>query len=210
MTERPIIDAGPGLNFLSIGKERLLIEVLGPLSTPETVRDEMMRKAERDSRFQRVGATLPKLVPRWLEVLSDNRTSELDAVVSRMTQVPMETRQRNSKDLGETMVVAHAVVAAEAGKEVTVLMDDGQGIKMAVLEIRRIERLRAGGRPVGNVRLVKTETVLQRAAGGPHIPDRGAMRSIYTQKRGLDDGLPPIDSTYLLSPATWSTRVTSE
>lgn len=34
MNHRPIIDAGPGLNFLSINKERLLIEVLGPLSTP--------------------------------------------------------------------------------------------------------------------------------------------------------------------------------
>jgi hypothetical protein len=33
MSHRPIIDAGPGLNFLSINKERLLIGVLGPLST---------------------------------------------------------------------------------------------------------------------------------------------------------------------------------
>lgn len=34
---RPIIDAGPGLNFLSLNKERLLFSVLGPLSVPETV-----------------------------------------------------------------------------------------------------------------------------------------------------------------------------
>jgi hypothetical protein len=34
MSVRPIIDAGPGLNFLSINKERLLIGVLGPLSAP--------------------------------------------------------------------------------------------------------------------------------------------------------------------------------
>ena len=32
MSHRPIIDAGPGLNFLSINKERLLIQVLGQLS----------------------------------------------------------------------------------------------------------------------------------------------------------------------------------
>jgi hypothetical protein len=37
MSARPIIDAGPGLNFLSINKERLLIAILGPLSAPETV-----------------------------------------------------------------------------------------------------------------------------------------------------------------------------
>jgi hypothetical protein len=29
MTQRPIIDAGPGLNFLSISTERLLIGMLG-------------------------------------------------------------------------------------------------------------------------------------------------------------------------------------
>ncbi len=30
MSVKPIIDAGPGLNFLSIHKERLLIAILGP------------------------------------------------------------------------------------------------------------------------------------------------------------------------------------
>jgi hypothetical protein len=30
MSVRPIIDAGPCLNFLSVNKERLLIAVLGP------------------------------------------------------------------------------------------------------------------------------------------------------------------------------------
>lgn len=52
MSHRPIIDAGPGLNFLSINKERLLIEILGPLSTPETVQDEVLRKARQDARFR--------------------------------------------------------------------------------------------------------------------------------------------------------------
>jgi hypothetical protein len=37
MSVRPIIDAGPGLNFLSVNKERLLISVLGQLSAPETL-----------------------------------------------------------------------------------------------------------------------------------------------------------------------------
>lgn len=32
-----IMDAGPGLNFLSINKERLLFSVLGALSVPEIV-----------------------------------------------------------------------------------------------------------------------------------------------------------------------------
>jgi hypothetical protein len=49
---RPIIDAGPGLNFLSINRERLLIAVLGELSAPETVQDEVFRKSAQDSRFR--------------------------------------------------------------------------------------------------------------------------------------------------------------
>lgn len=52
MSHRPIIDAGPGLNFLSINRERLLIEVLGPLCTPETVQDEVLRKARQDPSAQ--------------------------------------------------------------------------------------------------------------------------------------------------------------
>jgi hypothetical protein len=52
MSIRPIIDAGPGLNFLSVNKERLLIAVLGPLSAPETVRDEVFRKSRQDDRFR--------------------------------------------------------------------------------------------------------------------------------------------------------------
>jgi hypothetical protein len=52
MSIRPIIDAGPGLNFLSANKERLLIAVLGPLSAPETVRDEVLRKSRQDDRFR--------------------------------------------------------------------------------------------------------------------------------------------------------------
>lgn len=104
MSHRPIIDAGPGLNFLSIHKERLLIGVLGPLCTPETVQAEVFRGA---------GAT------------------------------------------------------------------------------------------AGQIKLVSTLTVLQRAAGGPHVPSKAEMADIYRRLRGLDDGLPPIETTDLLSPALW-------
>ena len=45
MSHRPIIDAGPSLNFFSINKERLLVAVLGQLSAPETVQAEVLRKS---------------------------------------------------------------------------------------------------------------------------------------------------------------------
>lgn len=51
MSARPVIDAGPGLNFFALNKERLLITILVQLGTPETVRNEILRKARTDKRF---------------------------------------------------------------------------------------------------------------------------------------------------------------
>jgi len=73
------------LNFLSINKERLLIGVLGPLCTPDAVRAEILSKAARDERFRAAARVWPKLTPRWIEVLSDEYTPELNAVVRRIT-----------------------------------------------------------------------------------------------------------------------------
>ncbi len=205
MSHPPIIDAGPGLNFLSINKERLLIGVLGPLSAPDAVQAEVLRKSRQDPRFRSAAPTWRKLAPKWIRVLPDDQTPELAAVVHRITREPMSERLRHSKDLGETMVIAHAVVAAEAGATVVVLIDDGLGARMATAEIRRRDRLRANGRPVGSIRLASTLTVLERAAGGEHIPTRDAMRGIYQRLLGLDDGLPPIETTGLLAASRWRT-----
>jgi hypothetical protein len=115
----------------------------------------------------------------------------------------MQERLRHPKDLGEIMVIAHAVVAAQAGDTVTVLIDDGSGARIATSEISRLQRLRSQGHAVGSIRLVSTLTVLERAAGGQHIPDKATMRHIYKQLRDLDDGLPPVETTNLLSPTHW-------
>lgn len=146
--QRPIIDAGPALNFCSINKQRLLIATLGRLSTTETVEDEVLRKARTDTRFRPAEAVWNKLTPKWVQVLSDDLTPELDAVVQRLSGLPMAERKRQAKDLGETMVIAHAVVAAEAGATVTILIDDGSGARIATTEIARLERRRAQGRPM--------------------------------------------------------------
>jgi hypothetical protein len=113
MSIRPIIDAGPGLNFLAINKERLLIDVLGRLCAPETVQAEVLRKSNTDDRFRAAARAWGKLTPGWIDVLSDDATPELAAVVHRVTQQPMHERLGQPKDLGEIMVIAHAVVAAE-------------------------------------------------------------------------------------------------
>jgi hypothetical protein len=203
MSQRPIIDAGPGLNFLSINRERLLIGVLGPLSAPETVEAEVLRKSREDVRFSSAAPVWRKLKPRWLQIISDDETPELAAVVHRITHQPMQDRLKHPRDLGEIMVIAHAVVAAEAGETVTVLIDDGSGARIAASEMSRLQRLRAAGRAGGSIRLVSTLTVLERAAGSQHIPDRATMRDIYQRLHGLDDGLPPVERTNLLSLDHW-------
>jgi hypothetical protein len=85
-----------------------------------------------------------------------------------------------------------------------VLIDDGSGARIATSEINRLKRLRTSGHAVGSIRLVSTLTVLGRAALGPHVPDKATMRGTYERLRGLDDGLPPIENTNLLSPARWA------
>jgi hypothetical protein len=203
MSVRPIIDAGPGLNFLSINKERLLIAVLGPLSAPETVRDEVFRKSRQDDRFRAAAAVWRKLTGRWIQILPDDVTPELAAVVQRISGLPIAERMKYPKDLGEIMVIAHAVVTAESGHPAIVLIDDGPGAAIATSEIRRLQRLASSGRAVGSITLASTLTVLGRAAGTEHLPDRAAMRDTYRRLRELDDGLPPIENTDLLSDTLW-------
>ncbi len=79
------------------------------------------------------------------------------------------------------MVIAHAVVAAESGHSVTILMDDGPGARIATSEISRLPRLASNGHPVGSITLASTLTILGRAAGGQHLPDRAATRDTYNR-----------------------------
>ena len=179
MNPRPIIDAGPALNFFAINRERLLFSALGPISTPEAVKKEILRKAATDPRFEAVEMVWTKLPPRLLDVLSDDETPELAAAVARISSLPFAERKQMARDLGETLVVAHAAVKATAGAQVTVIIDDSAGTDLAAAESRRLDRLRAQGRQVGSIILINTVTVLQRSAGGDHLPDAAAMRTIY-------------------------------
>lgn len=203
MSSRPIMDAGPGLNFFSINKERLLFGVLGPLAIPEIVRDEILGKSESDRRFDAAQRTLSKLPERLLSVLSDDPTPELSAAVQRITGAPLAQRYVSRKDLGETMVIAHAVIAAESGADVVILIDEGPGTDIAAKEAERLRRMRRSGRPAGSIGLVSTLTVLERAAESVDVPDRGVMRAIYQRLREGDDGLPPLSATNLLTTGLW-------
>lgn len=138
-----------------------------------------------------------------MAVLSDELTEELAHAVERSSGTSAQQRVRSSKDLGETMVIAHATVAAEAGEHVIVLIDEGGGCIAAAKEATRLQRLRNAGRPVGSINLVHAVTVLECAAGSPHLPDRDAMWDLYSRLRKLDDGLPPLKNTNLMSLPCW-------
>lgn len=173
---------------------------------PKRVHAEVLRKSRRDRRFASAADVLHRLPARLLEVLSDESTEELDAAVGRIVGFSARERRKQAKDLGELMVVAHAVVAAGQGHHVTVMIDDGGGRRIAIAERRRLERLSAQGRQVGSIGLISTHAVLTNAAGFAELPDKGAMRELYERLRTLDDGLPPIEGTRLLSSDLWRAR----
>lgn len=203
MGSRPIIDAGPSLTFFSLNKERLLFAALGSLSVPETVVEEIRRKSSKDRNFARASRVLDKLPPTLWEVLSDEVTPELNSVVHRISSMPMADRITDGRDLGELMVIAHAVVIAEGGTDAFVFIEDGGGARIARRQSSLLERQRKAGEPVGALKLINTQTVLERAVIGGHIKDRAEMRKLYADMRLKDGALVPIDDTDLLSRALW-------
>ncbi|MEV0355641.1 hypothetical protein AB0H71_06195 [Nocardia sp. NPDC050697] len=202
MNRRPIIDVGPALNFLASNQTRLLIGVLGRISTPETVQKEVLRKASVEVKFKAVVNEWSKLTPKWLEVLDDDWTA-LESVGSRLARMPLSERRKRAADLGELMVLAHALVAAEEGRDVTVIIDERAGAAMATAEARNLHRRRAAGKTVGRLFVVNTVTILEKAAHKGLVDGKSEMRSRYARLRELDDGLVPIESTPLLSRDLW-------
>ncbi len=201
-----IIDAGPALNFFATNNEKLLLRVVGGyLSAPETVANEVATKARRELRFRPAGLVWAKLTnANRIEVLSDDITDELASAVERLTRMPMSERMSQAKDLGETMVVAHAVVAARSGQDVAILVDDGGGAQMAENERRRMERLRTQEQSAGSISIYNTISVLMAAGKRRYVADKGEMRKVYEQLRGCDDGLVNITQTPLLSVDVWA------
>ena len=96
---------------------------------------------------------------------------------------------RDQKDVGEDMVMAHALVLRAQGLRVAVLIDEVRGQQEAA-------RLRL---PV-----LSTEKVLKAVARQAWISSKQEMRDIYTQLRRFDDGLVDISQTELLGADVWS------
>lgn len=208
-----VLDAGPCLNFFATNNQNILVRVVGKgFRVPETVRAEVARRSrdQRDARFARAWNVWMRLESNgWIEVLSDSSTpSLLAAAKAVLTGASFPERLTRSKDLGETMVVIHAVEIAMRGNDVVVIIDDAEGRVLASTQTRRLERLsllrrEQGGAPIGRVTLMSTGSVLAEAARTGVIADRAQMKSVYAQLKQCDDGLLPIERTDLLDPALW-------
>lgn len=203
MNGGPIVDAGPALNFFASHNERLLFSSIGGICIPEAVRDEIRNKAKSDHRFAPAERVASKLPGELLMVLPDEETDELNKVIQRLERMPMRERIKQRRDLGETMVIAHAVVAAQAGADVWILIDEVRGSAVATAEKMRLERMQEARKATGSLRIINTPIVLEKAVQLGEVTDRGAMRKIYGQLRELDDGLVAIEQTSLLGKKLW-------
>lgn len=201
-----IIDAGPVLDFLARRDwTYILYSALpaGSFIVPATVEQEVLRKARTDRRFATVTNQWTKLRNAdRVHVLSDEVTPELNVVVQDMCGLSMPTRLGRPKDLGETMAVAHAVVLAEQGQDVAIVIQEREGTRIALREQARLKRL---GLPQGSLTVWSVADVVAFAvaAGCAKIPDQGSLLEVWREMRGYDDALPDISQTGLLDPDLW-------
>lgn len=165
-----ILDTGPSLNFFSIRKANLLIDVLksvsGTLAMPEDVVQEVRDKAGEDARFAGSDRALDWALRQGHIVALNSRSGEdllVDQSVSAILGMPFELRPSRAKDLGEMMVVAHARARMVRGERVIALIDDLGGQELA--------RKR-------QVPFVTTLHVLRRAARLGLIADWAELRAI--------------------------------
>lgn len=197
MNERVVVlDAGPSLNFCATSSQNLLLEVLkqvGHVVTPDVVHDEVTRKAKDEGRFGPARRIWNGLVDHGhIETLnSRGNDDQLARAVDRVCGVPLNQRLKRSKDLGETLVVAHAIVMRNDGLRVVVMVDDRWGQELAARE---------------HFPVLTTEGVLIQAVRMGQIGTKVEMRDRYERMRRCDDGLVDITRTKLLARETWQAR----
>jgi predicted nucleic acid-binding protein len=183
-----ILDAVICVHFVGASLQRLLVDVLKKadlvLLVPQEVCDEVARK---DWKYQ--GLKL-----RWTRLTNSSCVQvlpplEAQSAPDRVIEVFVEVRGRqredalrDSKDLGEAVVVAHGVHYQDEGHEVLVAIDDQGGQALAA------DR---------NLRIITVEDVLAMAVEFGKFPTEGDLKKVYEKLRRFGDGLIPYGSTSL-------------
>ena len=150
---------------------------------PREVANEIEDKSGEDPRFSRAKSLLGGMTRQGLfKILeADESDEELFKAIKIVSPgPPSQLMVRRRKDLGETMVVAHAIKLREQGHTVAVVIDDRGGRSMAS---------RYGFKFIGTVRILAV-------AASSGLVTRAENKAIYERLRpssgapGLDDGLP--------------------
>jgi hypothetical protein len=190
-----LLDAGPSLNFLAVGQENILIQAAASqklqLAAPSRVDIEIIGMA-KNPRFARtaVNSTWTRLkTSQRVEILPDELTTQQFAeAVTRISGMPVMNRVRETKSLGEIMVLAHASVFAQHGADVFVLMDETDGRRRAAQEV---QWLRSQSAP-GALALWSTRQVVQEAGRQTGwIKGNQTWEQVYDGMTAFDDGLLP-------------------
>ena len=190
-----ILDTGPCLNFLSVGQGNLMHETLkikyGQLYVPREVATEIADKSADSQKFAKASKIFGAFVrDSMIDVLESDAENDFE-LVQAIREVsplpPAELLIRRRKDLGEIMVVAHAIKLRDHGYNVRLVIDDRGGQALAE---------RHGFEVVSTVRILATAASLG-------LVDYSDMKMIYERLRPsdgsepMDDGLPHWDSTDL-------------
>ncbi|MFK4637267.1 PIN domain-containing protein [Paenarthrobacter histidinolovorans] len=199
-----ILDAGPCITFCAAAKHALLVEVLqrgsNQLHVPDVVDGEITNRGSNRRDFP--AAT----VPNWQWLVSHDHIGIMDSQVSaedlnalseavvKLTGTPLAQRLMESRDLGEVLVIAHAMVRKGRGEDVYVVIDEYRGQKLA---------------SKFGLKIIDTPWILSSAVRRGLIADRGEMRKVYDALRQYDAGLIHIDQTRLLGKPLWAQKPTS-
>lgn len=200
-----ILDAGPCITFCAAAKQALLVEVLqrgsNRLHVPDVVDDEVGKRGSNRRDFPASTVNNWRLLTEhaYIGVLDSSVTTEdadaLSNAVKKLTGTPLAQRLTESKDLGEIMVIAHAMVRKDRGEDVYVVIDEHRGQKLA---------------SKFGIKVIDTAWILSSAVKRGLIADRGEMRKTYDTLRLYDAGLVRIDQTALLKKALWAQKPKQE
>lgn len=187
---RVVIDTGPALSFIAAGFQDLLAEVIAQksalLCAPQAVAEEVHVKADQRQRFNSSHARIFDAMTRngKISILPDSiEDPQLAEATNDVAKMPIAKRLLTSKDLGETMVLAHALkIRRHSTQTVIVLIDEVEGQKRAT--------------QLG-ISLTSTVGILKQSAQLGLVSDRGEMRNTYSKIAEFDDGLPHWDTRFV-------------
>lgn len=187
MTQRlelSLLDTGPCLNFFGSGQGALLLAVMERISAeiviPIEIEDEVEDRAPEIQTYSGAHKQLQRAIAQGRVRVSAPMPGEdplLERWVSRFIGVGVTTRR--AKDLGERMVLAHALAARDRGAKVVVVIDEGEGRRTASKH---------------QLMCIGTIDILRKAGLMGLVENWAEMRAIYVRMQANDQSLMSVDN----------------